>query len=111
MKYESNPTGNLLKYSINTRDGHGGRAEEHRAEMREIAREEIEKAIPQIYQDAYNQAVSDLLSALRADVTTIVDIGTDSGEEIFRDSRTKQAIMNSLYNSIISHLDKQYTLK
>ena len=35
-------------YSRNTQDGHGGRAEEHRAEMREIAQEEIQKAIPQI---------------------------------------------------------------
>lgn len=40
MIYVDNPTGNLMKYCIrshDTRDGHGGRAEEHRAEMREIA--------------------------------------------------------------------------
>ena len=43
MIYIENPTGNLLKYSHmpyqmrNTQDGHGGRVEEHRAEMREIA--------------------------------------------------------------------------
>ena len=29
---------NLLAGKVGTKDGHGGRAEEHRAEMREIAR-------------------------------------------------------------------------
>ena len=37
---------NLLAGNIGTNDGHGGRAEEHRAEMEEIARKvfEIERA-------------------------------------------------------------------
>ena len=29
---------NLLAGKVGTKDGHGGRAEEHRAEMREVAR-------------------------------------------------------------------------
>lgn len=29
---------NLLAGRVGTKDGHGGRAEEHRAEMREVAR-------------------------------------------------------------------------
>ena len=37
---------NLLAGKVGTKDGHGGRAEEHRAEMEEIARKvfEIERA-------------------------------------------------------------------
>ena len=48
--------------------------------------------------------MSDLLSALKADVTTVVNIQMDSGEEIFRDSRTKQVLFNAVYNTIISNL-------
>lgn len=107
MNYVSNPTGNLMKYCIHSRDthdGHGGRAEEHRAEMREIAQEDIQKAIPQIQQEAYNQAISNLLSSLKMDIETCVDIGFSTGEEIFHDKRTKQAILTSVYNMIVNNL-------
>ena len=97
-------------YKRDTQDGHGGRAEEHRAEMREIAQEEIRKAIPDIQKEAYNYAMSDLLSALKADVTTVVNIQMDSGEEIFRDSKTKQVLFTAVYNTIISKLQKHYVL-
>lgn len=97
-------------YKRDTQDGHGGRAEEHRAEMREIAQEEIRKAIPDIQKEAYNHAMSDLLSALKADVTTVVNIQLDSGEEIFRDSKTKQVLFTAVYNTIISKLQKHYVL-
>ncbi len=97
-------------YKRDTYDGHGGHAAEHHEEMRQIAQDEIRKAIPQIQKEAYNQAISDLLDALRADVTTIVDIQLDSGERIFHDSRTKQAIMNSVYNTIIKNLESHYGL-
>ena len=114
MIYVANPTGNLLKYCIHSRDtqdGHGGRAEEHRAEMREIAQEEIQKAIPQIQQEAYNQAISSLLDALKVDIETYVDIGFSTGEEIFHDKKTKQAIMKCIYDMIVDNLQKSYVLK
>ncbi len=79
--------------------------------MRQIAREEIAKAIPQIQQDAYAHALSDLLGALRADVTTVVDIAMNTGEEIFHDAKTKQALMNSIYKTILDNLGTQYTIK
>ena len=97
-------------YKRSTQDGHGGRAEEHRAEMQEIAQEEIRKAIPEIQKEAYHHAMSDLLSALKADVTTVVNIQLDSGEEIFHDSRTKQFLLNTVYNTIISNLQTHYVL-
>ena len=114
MIYVENPTGNLMKYCIrshDTRDGHGGRAEEHRAEMREIAQEEIRKAVPQLQQEAYNQAVNDLLAALKMDIETCVDIAFNTGEEIFHDKKTKQAVLMNVYNMIVDNLQKSYVLK
>lgn len=40
-----------------TRDGHGGRAEEHKAEMRQIAIEAIQQYVPQIAAEIYNNAL------------------------------------------------------
>ena len=59
---------NLLAGKVGTNDGHGGRAEEHRAEMEEIARKvfEIERAklmdemserMRAAQYEAYNQAL------------------------------------------------------
>ena len=78
--------------------------------MRQIAQEEIAKAIPQIQQDAYRQAVNNLLQALKADITTVVDIALDTGENSFHDARTRQALMNALYDTIIKNLQTDYTL-
>lgn len=112
-RYISNPTGNLVSYcdGNGTQDGHGGRAREHHEEMRQIAREEIEKVIPQIQQDAYAHALSDVLGALRADVTTVVDIAMNTGEEIFHDARTKQTLLDSIYKTVLDNLGTQYTIK
>ena len=78
--------------------------------MRQIAKEEIAKALPQIQRDAYIHALSDLQQALRADVTTIVDIALSTGENIFHDARTQQALMKSIYDLIIKNLPTDYTL-
>ena len=40
-----------------TRDGHGGRAEEHKAEMRKIAEETIYELVPKISAEIYNNAL------------------------------------------------------
>ena len=62
----------------NTQDGHGGRAEEHRAEMRQIAEEiaeqKIAAIIPQIQAAALQQARDDLLRAFAVDVETVVEV-------------------------------------
>ena len=94
----------------NTYDGHGGYSAEHREEARQIAKEEIQKAIPQIQQEAYNQALSNLLAALKMDIETCVDIGFSTGEEIFHDRKTKEAILKNVYNMIVNNLEKSYTL-
>lgn len=109
MQYMKKPSNNLLSH-CGTQDGHGGHAQEHSEEMRQIAQEEIKKAIPEIYRDAYAQAVNALLQALQADITTVVDIAFESGENIFHDSRTKHAIMKSIYETIKQNLQSDYPL-
>lgn len=59
---------NLLAGRVGTKDGHGGKAEEHRAEMEEMARkvfeseraklmDEIEERMHAAQYQAYNQAL------------------------------------------------------
>lgn len=40
-----------------TRDSHGGKAEEHKAEMRKIAEETIYELVPKISAEIYNNAL------------------------------------------------------
>ncbi len=68
------------------------------------------KVIPEIYREAYAQAMNDLLQALRADITTVVDIALESGENIFHDARTRQALMNNLYETVIKNMHSEYTI-
>jgi hypothetical protein len=110
VRYIENPSANLVSHCSGTQDGHGGHAQEHYEEMRQIAQEEIAKVIPEIYREAYAQAMNDLLQALRADITTVVDIALESGENIFHDARTRQALMNNLYETVIKNMQKEYTI-
>ena len=93
----------------NTQDGHGGRAEEHRAEMRQIAEEIAEQKlaaiIPQIQAAALQQARDDLLRAFAVDVETVVEVAFANGEKIFRDKKTQKVIADSIMREIRKRLD------
>lgn len=93
----------------NTQDGHGGRAEEHRAEMRQIAEEiaeqKIAAIIPQIQAAALQQARDDLLRAFAVDVETVVEVAFANGEKIFRDKKTQKVIADSIMREIRKRLD------
>lgn len=92
-----------------TQDGHGGRAEEHRAEMRQIAEEIAEQKlaaiIPQIQTAALQQARDDLLRAITFDVETVVQVALHNGETIFRDSKTQKVIADSIMREIRKRFD------
>lgn len=51
--YHPSPNENIRYFGSGTRDGHGGRAEEHRAEMERIAEEiadrKLAAIVPQIH--------------------------------------------------------------
>ena len=93
-----------------TQDGHGGRAEEHRAEMRQIAEEiadqKLSAIVPQIQATALQQARDDLLCAIAFDVETVVEIAFHNGEKIWRDSRTQKAVAESIMREIRKRLDR-----
>ena len=111
-----NPSGSYSRgkdggfnYTRHTQDGHGGRAEEHRAEMEQIAERKAEEKlaaiIPQIQAAALRQAREDLLRALSFDVETVVSIAFANGETIWRDSKTQKVIADSLMREIRKRLD------
>lgn len=93
-----------------TTDGHGGRAEEHRREMmqiaEQIAQQKIAEAVPEIQKAAYQQAYGNLIEALSFDVTSAVNVAFENGESIFRDSKTQTILANAVMQEIRKQLDK-----
>ena len=104
---QSDYNGNLC--GRGTHDGHGGRAEQHRAEMRQIAEEIAEQKIaaivPQIQAAALQQARDELLRAIAFDVETVVQVALHNGETIFRDKKTQKVIADNIMREIRKRLD------
>ncbi len=88
----------------NTQDGHGGRAEEHREEMVQIAEEKIKAMVPQIVREIYMQSLEDELRGLRYDIETIVEIAFNDGREIFQSSKARNAVSDAIYKEILKGL-------
>lgn len=107
--YHPSPNEEIRYFGSGTQDGHGGRAEEHRAEMRQIAEEiaeqKIAAIIPQIQAAALQQARDDLLRAFAVDVETVVEVAFANGEKIFRDKKTQKVIADSIMREIRKRLD------
>ena len=106
---------NLLAGKVGTKDGHGGRAEEHRAEMREIARAtftearaemmaEIKEMILQAQYEAYEQALHDVLRALEYDIHSVTKIGIEGCREIFEGEKAQRFISDQIMKTIIKEL-------
>ena len=103
---------NLLAFNKDeTRDGHGGRAEEHRSEMEIIARrvcaeenakakEQIEHTMYEVAYGAYKQAIEDVLHALAYDVESVVRIGIDGCRDIFEDKKTQKFISDHIMKEV-----------
>ena len=107
---------NLVSAARNTQDGHGGRAEQHREEMRIIAHEvyseEKEKTIEEIKEmmhetmyDAYSQAIKDFLGALEYDVESVTRIGLDGCRDIFEDKKTQKFISDHIMKEVEKRLN------
>ena len=105
--YSENGNGGYV-WRRNTQDGHGGRAEQHRAEMRQIAEEIAEQKlaaiVPQVQAAALQQARDDLLRAITFDVETVVRVAFQNGETIFRDSKTQKVLADSIMREIRKRL-------
>ena len=111
---------NLLGFNKNTKDGHGGRSENHRKEMEEIALnvfnsekeallEEIKEMIYQAQYQAYNDALKDVLGVLEYDIESVTRIGFDGCKDIFEDKKAQKFISDHIMKTIIKELkNKKY---
>ena len=107
---------NMMSFSKGTYDGHGGRAEEHHAEMEEIARrvyaeehqkhmDEVKAMIEELLPIAYKQAIEDLLGALEYDVESVTRIGFDGCRDIFEDRKAQKFISDHIMKEITKQLN------
>ena len=87
-----------------TRDYHGGRAEEHREEMRKIAIETINEYVPQLAAEIYNNALQRLLGAIHYDIESVVSVAVDGIGEIFSGNKLKKVISDNIMNELKAKL-------
>ena len=103
---------NLLSFNNNRRDGHGGRAEEHHRETKEIAEEvffnekealmeEIKEMILQAQYQAYEQALSDVMRVLEYDIHSVTKIGIQGCKDVFEGEKAQKFISNQMMKTII----------
>ena len=109
---------NLVSAARNTQDGHGGRADEHRAEMEEIARrvcaEECAKLEARMYEiayEGYSQAIKDFLHAIEYDVKSVTRIGFDGCRDIFEDKKAQKFISDHIMKEIQKQLNGKHFRK
>ena len=104
---------NLLAFDHRyTQDGHGGKAEEHRAEMENVARKicaeelaQIESRMYEIAYQAYRQAVEDVLRALEYDIESVTRIGIEGCRDIFEDKKVQKFISDYVMREIRKQLN------
>ena len=56
---------------------------------------------------AYKQAIDDFMEALEYDVESIVTVGLNGCEEIFRDSKTQKIISERIIQEVRKRIDKR----
>ena len=103
---------NLMSGVFDTQDGHGGRAEEHRQEMENVARtvcaEELahfESRMYEIAYQAYQQAIEDVLRALEYDIESVTRIGIDGCRDIFEDKKAQKFISDHIMRELQKQLN------
>lgn len=83
-----------------TNDGHGGNAQQHREEMRQIAIDVVKEYTPIIAADIYNQTITRLIGAIKYDVETVVSVAVDNAEEIFNSSKFKRVVSDRILQEL-----------
>ena len=112
---DDEPNTNLVARNHFTRDGHGGRSEEHREEMRQIAREvfaeethHILQEVERMYYKAYQQAIEDFLHALEYDIESVTTIGIEGCRDIFTDKKAQKFISDHIMKTIEKNLKSKH---
>lgn len=100
---------NLCAYDRNdVQDGHGGRAEAHKAEMREIAEEiavaKINELVPQMAVELYNNCLTRLYDGLTRDVETIVSVSINDAGEILKSNKLSTVLTDNIRRSILANI-------
>lgn len=103
--YNPAPGERIRHYNTSrTQDGHGGRAEEHRDEMRRVAKEMIEELVPPIARQIYAETIQSILDALRYDIETVVNISFDDAHDIFTSKRVRKYVSDRITREVIRRL-------
>ncbi len=110
---------NLIAGNYLTQDGHGGRAEEHRKEMEQIAiaifRTEYDKIMKDIEEKifaaqyrAYEQALKDVLGVLEYDIESVTRIGIEGCKDIFEGRKAQKYISDKIVELITKELKNKH---
>lgn len=99
-----NLCGGAPKNATYTRDGHGGKGQEHKEEMRQIAIEVVKEYVPQIAAEIYNNALQRLIGAIHYDVESVVSVAVDGIGEIFNGKKVKKIISDNIMQEMKARL-------
>ena len=99
--------GEKIRYfnSSSTQDGHGGRAKEHREEMRQIAQETVEMLAPAIAKKIYVETLQGMLDALRYDIETIVSISFDDAHDILTSKKVRKYVSDRITREVLKRIE------
>ena len=110
---------NLLSFNNSIYDGHGGKAMQHRAEMRQIAKEvfkeeraylmeEIKQMMFEAQYKAYQQALNDFLDAIEYDIESVTRIGIEGCRDIFEGKKAQRFISDKVKQIIENKLQNKH---
>lgn len=116
MKYRSRYTvvGDYTHRSIENALNHKNMMEsiandivEQALEEYELQRKEIfDNEIKELLKNAYREAINDFMEAIRYDIESVVEIGFDGCEQIFKDKKTQKIISDRIIQEIYKKLNK-----
>lgn len=73
--------------------------------MQAIAEEIVQKYVPQIAAEIYNEALQRLVGALQYDVETIVTVSLEDVGQVFKSSQYRKIISDRIMKELTSRLD------
>ena len=97
--------GESIRYfNSGTRDGHGGHAQDHYEEMREIAEQVVKTQVPIIATQIFNEAIDKMIGAIEYDIKTVVKVSFDEADGIFKSEKFRSYVSSRIVNEIKNNL-------
>jgi len=98
----------VKNYFSSSQDGHGGRAAQHHAEMRQEAIKVIQEIVPPMIETMCvkicTDAVENIISAIEWDIHEIVDVSFDDISKVFHSEKFRKVISDKIMESIKKNL-------